>query len=389
MTEVEKRQAWAAYQTALRQFGASHPTTQQALETVKRYGGSEDGFPAAAAPAPTPAATAPAPGEQTAPATGGTWWSRLTNDPESELQQYLAGAPAPATAAADSASPFIGMDTKDGVAVTEAWYVNENGVPTKGAPAYQKGQERSWWNNLSASERARLKTNLYYAGFYSDPDAAKRFLGSPEITAEDEAALYDAMGLANRNGRLLPDLLEDRATQGRALGTPLNTDAADALSEAEVVEGGISFEQSLRQWALNNGIPLTNDFITKNYERVLSGSTSLEEVKQFIREKYIANAFPAFRDEILAGQDVADLAYPYVNRMASLLELPDDAIGLDNPLVKQALQGTDANGKPTYMPLWQFEREVKKDPRWANTTQGRSDITSLGLRVLEDFGLMG
>lgn len=325
----------------------------------------------------------------TEPGSGGV--TQLTGqNADPEVQDYLDNAPASTSGTATSSkSPYIGMDTEDGAAVEESWYIDANGNPVKGAPSYQKGQERSWWNSLNATDRARLKVNLYYAGFYKDPAAAYRFLSSPEISPEDEEALYAAMALANRNGRILNDVFEDRATQGRMTGGPLNTDPGQALSEAEVVQGGISFEQDLRQWALNNGIPLTDGFITKNFQQVLSGATTADEVKQFLREKYIANAFPAFRDEILAGQDMADLAYPYVNRMAALLELPDDAIGLDNPLVKQALQGTDANGKPTYMPLWQFEREVKKDPRWANTTQGRNEISTLSLRVLEDFGLMG
>jgi hypothetical protein len=247
----------------------------------------------------------------------------------------------------------------------------------------------NYFRNKSINDKIALKIELYFGGFYKDAGAAYSLLGSEDFTDEDVDALQAAMIYADDNQRVLEDALQYRGTLGRENGGPLSIDPGSFPSEAQIVEEGINFEQDLRGWALSNGIPLSDDFIKKNYERVMSGGTTATEVKQFVREKYIAQAYPAFREEILAGFDIKDLAFPYVQSMASMLELPEDAIGLDNPLVKQALQGVDEKGNPSYMPMWQFERQVRQDPRWANTTSGRNEIASLSLRVLQDFGLMG
>jgi hypothetical protein len=56
-------------------------------------------------------------------------------------------------------------------------------------------------------------------------------------------------------------------------------------------------------------------------------------------------------------------------------------------LLRKALQYT-VDGKPAVMPVWQFEEELRKDPRWQYTNQARSGVFDGIYQVKLDMGLI-
>jgi len=62
------------------------------------------------------------------------------------------------------------------------------------------------------------------------------------------------------------------------------------------------------------------------------------------------------------------------------------AMNIQTPLVKQALQYMGPDGKPTAMPMYDFENAVRKDPRWLQTDNAQDSFMSNAHRVLQDFG---
>lgn len=90
---------------------------------------------------------------------------------------------------------------------------------------------------------------------------------------------------------------------------------------------------------------------------------------------------------------VQDIADPYIQTMANLLEVNPDTLSLQTPLIKKALQGTvtTTNGKSTASstPLWQFEQEVRKDPRWWNTSNAHSQVAGFLTQLGQDWGFLG
>jgi hypothetical protein len=60
---------------------------------------------------------------------------------------------------------------------------------------------------------------------------------------------------------------------------------------------------------------------------------------------------------------------------------------LFDPKIRRALsaRGKDG-GKPEMKTLWEFEENLRKDPRWQATNNGREAITSGFKQVLSDFG---
>ena len=57
--------------------------------------------------------------------------------------------------------------------------------------------------------------------------------------------------------------------------------------------------------------------------------------------------------------------------------------------MRQALTAVDEQGNPQPVGLWDFEQQLKNDPRWLKTKQATNDIASVGMDVLRSFGMVG
>ena len=69
--------------------------------------------------------------------------------------------------------------------------------------------------------------------------------------------------------------------------------------------------------------------------------------------------------------------------MASLLEVNPDSISLNDSLLRSAIQGDKE------MPLYDFQRQIRKDNRWQYTNNARAEASDVAKTVLRDFGFMG
>jgi hypothetical protein len=74
--------------------------------------------------------------------------------------------------------------------------------------------------------------------------------------------------------------------------------------------------------------------------------------------------------------------------MSNILEIDPNTIGLNDVYVNQALTGLNAEGKPSTKPLWQFEQDLRKDPRWNFTKNAQDSLMNTTRKVLQDFGLV-
>jgi hypothetical protein len=91
------------------------------------------------------------------------------------------------------------------------------------------------------------------------------------------------------------------------------------------------------------------------------------------------------------GQTVRQVATPYVQSYAQLLEVDADSVDMNDNLIQQALQGTpsSATAPPQMQSVYQFERSVRRDPRWVRTKNARDSVTNAAHNVLRDWGLVG
>jgi hypothetical protein len=84
-----------------------------------------------------------------------------------------------------------------------------------------------------------------------------------------------------------------------------------------------------------------------------------------------------------AGTDLETIYAPYKRAMASSLDLPEDAITLDDKTLRAAI------GPEKEMTLYEFNKAVRNDSRWKFSQEANEEVDSMINQVKRDFGFMG
>jgi hypothetical protein len=144
-------------------------------------------------------------------------------------------------------------------------------------------------------------------------------------------------------------------------------------------EAGEAFD-TLHGTAYANGMRYSASWYRDQAKAVVAGRTTLTTVEDQIRRQAAAR-YGAYREQIMAGQNVLDLAAPYLKTVATILELPETDVDLFNRHVAKAMTAKGAT------PLWQFETDVRSDPLWKKTNNARESMFSVAHEVLNNFGV--
>lgn len=145
-------------------------------------------------------------------------------------------------------------------------------------------------------------------------------------------------------------------------------------------------QDELNRWARTNGLDLSPNTIQKYVRGIAAGDMTEDDVKNDIRRTYLAGAYPAWADRIAQGDDPADIVKPYKARAAALLEMDEDQIDMNDSLIQRAMQGIGSDGKPSVVPLYEFERQVREDQRWQYTDNARKTYSTMADDLLKMFG---
>lgn len=145
---------------------------------------------------------------------------------------------------------------------------------------------------------------------------------------------------------------------------------------------------SLYSLALANGVRYDDSWFTSAGKSIASGLSNPDDWEADIREQ-AAGKFAVFADKIRAGMNLTDLISPWRRMMADEWELAEDSISLDDPTLLSAVGGVDDKGNPVTMNLGDFQRTLRKDPRWMNTDKAQNSVTSITSEVMRMFGLRG
>ena len=142
---------------------------------------------------------------------------------------------------------------------------------------------------------------------------------------------------------------------------------------------------ALRATARANGFNLDTQFgsnINDWLQRLAKGE-SVETFKNTIRGAAKLGLPDKVANLLDQGLDLKDIYAPYKNVMASVLEVAPDSIGLDDKTLRMAI------GPEKEMSIYDFQRTLRKDPRWQYTDNARQETSDSVLRVLRDFGFQG
>lgn len=236
-------------------------------------------------------------------------------------------------------------------------------------------------------------------------DAARELIGlSTADKAEYATRLQNAQNQVTNlaksmgvtlNSKQLKDLSYQFLVQGWDQQTLANTVGKkyNVHTQAGDMQGlAAQYYQQLKQTYSEFGIPSTDLAMRQRVAQMLAGNTDINTYKQSVIQA-AKSMYPGLASQIDAGLSVSQIADPFIQTMANTLELDPNALSISDPLIKKALQGsitqTGDKTSTTTTPLWQFEQQLRTDPRWSKTQNARDTISSALVHIGRDFGFGG
>ena len=98
--------------------------------------------------------------------------------------------------------------------------------------------------------------------------------------------------------------------------------------------------------------------------------------------------YPALASRLASGETVKQIADPYIQDYAKILEVNPNQVGVTDKLIQGALAAKDAKGAPTTQSVWQFDQTLRQDPRYMKTQGAQDAAMTMGKQVLNDWGVM-
>jgi hypothetical protein len=238
-----------------------------------------------------------------------------------------------------------------------------------------------WWSTQSDTLRQYITTK------YTDPATWRQKYGQGTADMNSIAVQVGLGNQINSKGQS-SKLLQTATYYSLALGW---SDArikdwmgGQVQGHAGVMwgEAGQTYDK-LQSIAYLNGIKLATSWYTNNVRAVESGKSTESQLEDSIR-KTAAARYSAFAPQILAGQNVMDLASPYIQSVSKILEVPDTDVDLFNSHVAKAMS---YNNKGQAYSIWQFENDLRQDPLWKKTQNAQDGAMQTAHQVLQQFGM--
>lgn len=218
----------------------------------------------------------------------------------------------------------------------------------------------------------------------------------------------DPATLGQRRLALRSQIADAAAAMGAVLtGKTLNTvtenalmfgwndsQVRDTLTQYVKTKNGIYHGQAgdnvatLKETAWRNGVRMSSQSMQGWSQDIAAGNHDVAFYQRRLRQlgKSVA---PSFAEELDAGMDLWDIAEPYMQSKAKLLEQNPADIDLFDEDVRSALAGKGKDGKPASKTLWQFEQELRKKPAWLKTQNAQDSVMGVAKKVLTDMGFQG
>lgn len=144
---------------------------------------------------------------------------------------------------------------------------------------------------------------------------------------------------------------------------------------------------SLKATAASYGVSYDPSWYNQSAKDILTGKVDNDTIAQQLKE-LAKSRYPSLAKQIDSGYTVKQIASPYLQSMANILEINPNDITMEDPTIKQAFTSLNADGQPSTKALWQFEQDLKQDPRWRFTKNAQTDLMGTARKVLQDFGLV-
>lgn len=264
---------------------------------------------------------------------------------------------------------------------SDVWKVFQQAVKSNYSPDRFKSAIRgtNWWKKTEANVRQ------YQLEIASDPAGVAAKIASASASLSYTA---DQMGAT-----LSKATLKKMATSAYMHNWTPDQIRAQLGSYVKAVNGVYHGDaedqyQNFKSIAYKNGIHLSSTAVNGWIQAIEKGKQTRSYYEQYIRDQAKALA-PSFAHQLDSGVNLMDIASPYMEAKARLLQLDPANVDLFDNDVRQALSAKTPDGKPTSMSLWEFEQSMRHKPEYMKTDAARDSAYSIAHRVLSDFGFMG
>jgi len=247
-------------------------------------------------------------------------------------------------------------------------------------------EDSGWWKNHSASARQVIIQRA------NDPKSYEQSLNN---TVNSVITLSRQLGF-----KVTAQQAQAIALHGMMTGNDTNQqwltqqlgrhqDYGDAKNTKGLSGGMAQTVSQLQSLAADYGFTYTPAQLEQRAQQILMGNQTIDTYQQQLKT-WAKSAFPPLAKEIDAGTTVKQLADPYIQSMSQLLEIDPATLNAYTPAIRQAMQGVaapgDKAGVKEAVPLWQFEQQVRSDPRWQYTRNARDTTASALVKIGQDFG---
>jgi hypothetical protein len=286
-----------------------------------------------------------------------------------KLAQFLDSMLADGTIAAAASGSKAAVDRFNIALQNTDWY-KAHGAQGLAAATVKYSQPTTWTDSVKnrSSDISSMATSL---GYKLDPQT---------ISSLAEASLYQAYDPTVFNSNAGQLALQSKIAQ------------AARAEKLGVTSGlGITNTQALKTYLQDMGGGFSDQWITNAVNDINDPSTQtdINTYKNMIKQQAMSK-YSGFSGLIDKGVTVKQIADPYVQSMANILEVDPTAIDYTkDATIKKALGTTmNADGTTSPMPLWQYEQSLRQDPRWAFTNNAREDVNGMLHQIGKDFGFV-
>jgi hypothetical protein len=265
----------------------------------------------------------------------------------------------------------------------EAWTAFSTGQEWSPAKFINAVQSSKWYTTRTEQQRVYYKAK-------NDPTQAV------ELKAKIDANKVTLRSIANSLGATLTETeLTNLADENLLNGwnaEQIKTNLTKYIKYSKDPETGFnslvgeagSVEDNIRGFAKSMGVEVSDSWVLSNTRQAINANNNTQAAEDFIRAR-AKEKYAAYADE-LDTTTVADLSYNYRSSMANTLELGIEEILMDDSLIKRAMAMGD--GKGGKKNLFEFEQELRQDPRWAKTKNAKESSSTIVNDVLSTFGLI-
>lgn len=242
-------------------------------------------------------------------------------------------------------------------------------------------QNTTWFRENSVNWKEVEKTRLQNPGEFRSALAKRR----AEI--EDAANQLGASVTGEELDKLANDALYGNWSQSqlrRYVSAEIDIQQTGGLMGDAGQE-----EMRLRKVAAENGVEYSDEwFRTQARSSATSGTLGNPGQADLLIRQDAANTYVQYKDAILKGGNLSTLAGNYLRSLEKTYDMADGSASLFDPNIKKALQGRDEQGNPTTTPMWQFEENLRRDPKWLTTKNGAETMSNVAGGLLQEWGFL-